>query len=92
MERSAFRFGMVVITFVLLFPSSSMAGGPLATGSIRPIELETPWHRGEEALARILALVREVFRDRTEGETCSADRCAKGDSENRAGIDPNGNS
>ncbi|HYO12235.1 MAG TPA: hypothetical protein VE685_03455, partial [Thermoanaerobaculia bacterium] len=91
--RSALRFLMAVVIVVLLFPKVSMAGGPVVSGPMRPIEAEASRRGGEAGtLARLLVLIREVFRDQAEDETCPSDRCAKEGSENRMGIDPNGNS
>jgi hypothetical protein len=92
-ERSALRFLMAVIIVVLLFPNVLMAGGPFVPGPMRPIEAEAPRWGGEGGtIARLLVLIREVFRDQAEDETCPRDRCAKNESENRMGIDPNGGS
>lgn len=92
MERSALCLLLVVIV-VLLSPKMLMAGGPFASGPVPPTKTEALGWGGEGGtLARILLLIQEMFRDQVADETCPIDRCAKEDSENRMGIDPNGNS
>lgn len=91
MERSAFRFVMVVIIFVLLSPKASIAGGSLATSQGRPVEWGASLPQGDEGvLARLFAFLQGVFGDQVD--EVGADGPREKDSENRMGIDPNGNS
>jgi hypothetical protein len=90
MERSALHFVLVVL-FVLLVPNASLAGEPLVTDQGRPAEWGASAPRAEEgALVRLLAFLRGVFGERAEGVGAEVPR--EKDTENRMGIDPNGNS
>jgi hypothetical protein len=91
MERTSPRFAIVMIIFVFLFPAVSTARGPLVPGA-EHLDHPAAFHGQEEegGIARLLALLREVFGDWAGGGSCEDSPCEK-EEENRVGIDPNGN-
>jgi len=92
MERTALRFGIAMIIVVILFPAVSMAGNRFVFGAERPLSPGISRSEGDlTGIARLLALLREVFGDREDEGACADAPCEK-DEENRVGIDPNGNS
>lgn len=91
MERKAFRFGVLILLGSLLLPEWSLAGGPFTLKPGVPVESEARRHRNEErGFARALGFLREVLEGWADREIGSDERPTKSD--NRGGIDPNGNS
>lgn len=91
MERIALRFCIVMIIFVVLFPAVSMAGNRFVLGAEGPVKPGVSRSEGDVVgIARLLALLREVFGDREDDGACADSPCEKDDEENRVGIDPNG--
>lgn len=90
MERTALRFGIVMIIFLVLFPAVSMAGNRFVLGEERPVKPGVSRSEGDVVgITRLLALLREVFGDWEDEGDCADAPCEK-DEENRVGIDPNG--
>jgi hypothetical protein len=92
MERTVLRFASLMIIFVIMVPAASMAGNQFVSEAKHPVKPVVSRSEQEVmGIARLLALLREVFGDWAGDEACADAPCEK-DLENRVGIDPNGNS
>jgi hypothetical protein len=90
MERTTLRFGILMIIFLVLFPAVSVAGSQFVLGEERPVKPGVFRSDGDVVgIARLLALLWEVFGDSEDEGACADAPCEK-DEENRVGIDPNG--
>lgn len=92
MERTSLRCGIAMIIAVTLFPAVSTAGNRVLPGTEGPVKPGVSRSEGEiVGIARLLALLREVFGHRDDEGACVEAPCEK-EGDNRVGIDPNGNS